>query len=675
MSAWWLDRDGHPPPPAGAVGSAPAIVERRDVVRARFKSRRPNYTPEWTREDAKDAGIALRELVLEMHDGLITRANRLPEKATTEFLDIAGVSPLGGRPAAAYVTFEALESLTESVTIPAGFQVSGAGADGDTVYFGTRDTLYAVPLKIEALATQIEGALSQMKPPVDETQAFEPFGARPVAGAALYVGFSGTAAVRESLTLLVQAAVSDGAPEPVSAGGIDLEPALPVPAIEWSALDGGGFVTLEPVLDETAALAVTGLVELRAPVRWRAGDPAGIRREQPLRWLRARLIDGSYARGPRIAGLFVNGALATAGRTVYGENLVAEPGSERRRFPLSQRPVIANSLRIAVEEGPADDVAADEEGRRFRDWLEVADLAGEQADARVFALDPIAGVVSFGDDVHGRSVPDGFGNVRAIRYTVGGSANEHVAAKTITTLIGTIAGVTSATNPFAASGGTDPERQALALRRGPEEIRARNRAVTAADYALYACQVKGAEIARAQAVPVTHAQFPGGRMPGVVTVYVLPPERNGVVPLADSLALRSVATSLTQDFAPAGVVVVAAVPRFQTIAVRVAIEVSERVDPTAAVREVARALDEYVHPLRGGEDGVGWPFGGEVRYDGLVRTVMAARVDGELAVRGVRTLDYRIDGRQVVGCSNFALEPDSLLRALAHQVVDARNSA
>jgi predicted phage baseplate assembly protein len=293
----------------------------------------------------------------------------------------------------------------------------------------------------------------------------------------------------------------------------------------------------------------------------------------------------------------------------------------------------------------------------------------------VFALDPIAGVVSFGDDLHGRSVPDGFGNVRAVRYTVGGSANEHVAAKTLTTLVGALAGITAVTNPFVASGGTDPEPQPDALRRGPEEIRARNRSVTVADYALYARQVEGAEIARAHAVAATHAEFPGARMPGVVTVYVLPPERDGVVPLADSQALRSVASSLTRDFAPVGVVVVAAVPRFQTISVRVAIDISTDVDPTAAVREVAQALDEYVHPLRGGDDGTGWPFGGEVRYDGLVRTVMAVRIGNDLAVRGVRTLDYRIDGRQAVGCSNFALEPESLLRALAHQVVDARNSA
>jgi hypothetical protein len=90
---------------------------------------------------------------------------------------------------------------------------------------------------------------------------------------------------------------------------------------------------------------------------------------------------------------------------------------------------------------------------------------------------------------------------------------------------------------------------------------------------------------------------------------------------------------------------------------------------------VTRALDDYLHPLRGGADGQGWPFGGEIRYDGLVRTVMQAAINGRPVVRSVRTLDYRVDGRAVVGCSNFAIEPHALLRATGFQVVDARNSA
>lgn len=675
MSVWWLSRDGNPLPSmhSGTL-DAPLLVESHKAVRARFEARRPGFTPEWTRTDAGDAGVALRDLVLEMHDSLIARTNRWPEKARTEFLDIAGIAPQAGRPASALVTFEVLESLTDSIAIPAGFQVGGAGANGDTVYFETRDTLYAPPLRIESLAAQIDGATAEVKPPQDASQAFEPFGARPAAGAALHIGLSGTANVRESITLLLQALGPDGAPAPVSAGGVEPGRDLPVPVLEWSALDGGTFVTLEVIRDETAALALTGLVELRAPSRWRHGDPAGIGRDQPLRWLRVRLLDGVYSRAPRLASVALNAARVDAGRSIFGENLVAVAGSQRKRFVLSQAPVLPGSVVIEVEEGPSDDVAADDEGRRFRRWQQVDDLSTAGPTDSVFAVDYTSGVVSFGDDRAGRSVPEGFGNVRAVKYRVGGSAAEHLPARGIATLISTTPGVVGVNNQLAASGGSDAESQAAAIRRGPEEIRARGRAVTAADYALYACGVRGAEVARAHAVAAYHADFPGARMPGVVTVFVLTPDRDGGFTIADEGTLRSVSMALTQEVAPAGVVVVAAVPRFQQVSVRVSVDISPDVDPTAAVREVTRALDRHLDPLVGG-DGQGWPFGGEIRYDGLVRAVMSVTVKGAAAIRSVRTLDYRVDGRAVNGCNNFAIEPHSLVRPSAHQVVDARNSA
>ena len=55
--------------------------------------------------------------------------------------------------------------------------------------------------------------------------------------------------------------------------------------------------------------------------------------------------------------------------------------------------------------------------------------------SRVYVLDPATGVLQFGDGVHGAAVPDGFRNVRALVYQVGGGAAGAVEAETITTQI------------------------------------------------------------------------------------------------------------------------------------------------------------------------------------------------------------------------------------------------
>ena len=69
--------------------------------------------------------------------------------------------------------------------------------------------------------------------------------------------------------------------------------------------------------------------------------------------------------------------------------------------------------------------------------------------------------------------------------------------------------------------------------------------------------------------------------------------------------------------------------------VRVDTEVHLTVSPLAdlaAVTEAAQtALDDYFHPLRGGEDGLGWPFGGTIFFSRVYQRLLSisgvARVD------------------------------------------------
>src|SRR5947207_3585959 len=96
------------------------------------------------------------------------------------------------------------------------------------------------------------------------------------------------------------------------------------------------------------------------------------------------------------------------------------------------------------------------------------------------------------------------------------------------------------------------------MRRGPQEIRARSRAVTTADYALLARQAQGALVERAYAVAGLHPAFPGRAIPGVVAVFVVPPDRGEGPPTPDEDTLRRVAAHLSENAAPAGVEVVAA---------------------------------------------------------------------------------------------------------------------
>jgi predicted phage baseplate assembly protein len=374
---------------------------------------------------------------------------------------------------------------------------------------------------------------------------------------------------------------------------------------------------------------------------------------------------------------------AIAARTIFNETLEPLPQSRNRQMSLSRKPILPDSLIIEVDEGGFDissapevniptaaDGPASNGGRKqakTKRWLPVDDLGSHGPDDEVYVLDPLEAVVTFGDGVHGAAVPQGFRNVRARTYRVGGGRAGAVQADAVSTMLSSAPFITKVTNPWPATGGVNRETSEQAIRRGPQEIRARSRAVTIADYALLARQAQGALVARAHAVAGLHPAFPGRAIPGVVGVFVVPPDRSGGPPTPDEDSLRALATHLSKNAAPAGVEVVAAAARFHRVKIEAAIRIRSGADGGKTVRDTLRALDEYLHPLTGGDDGSGWPFGGPLHYQALVR-----RLTGVEGVSAVTTLNIIADGTRFLACHDFIPEAHALLWSEVHQVIIER---
>ena len=221
------------------------------------------------------------------------------------------------------------------------------------------------------------------------------------------------------------------------------------------------------------------------------------------------------------------------------------------------------------------------------------------------------------------------------------------------------------TNPWPATGGLDTEKREQTLKRGPQEIRARGRAVTTADYALLAREAEGALIERAHAVSGLHPAFPGRPIPGVVGVFVVPPDRGeGPPPIADEDTLRAVATHLSKFAAPAGVEVVVSATKFHRIKIEAAITVRTGADEGKVVRDAVKALSDFLHPLNGGAAGTGWPFGGTLHYQTLVR-----RLTNIPELTSVPTLNIIADGSRFLRCTDFVPDANALFWPEIHQVV------
>jgi hypothetical protein len=155
-------------------------------------------------------------------------------------------------------------------------------------------------------------------------------------------------------------------------------------------------------------------------------------------------------------------------------------------------------------------------------------------------------------------------------------------------------------------------------------------------------------------------------LPGVVGVFVVPTHAKEGPPLPDQQTLSSVASYLAAEVGPAGIDIVAAAPRYHRVRVEARIVIDARASAGETVWRMLKALEQYLHPLTGGEDGKGWPFGGALIYANLMRR--ASRVQG---VHAVGNLNLVVDGVRVPACRDYAISPHGLIWPEGHEIVVA----
>ena len=173
---------------------------------------------------------------------LLSRVNRLPEKALVEYLRIAGVTPLPATAAEALLTFTVAPAAGSVRARPGrlpGRRVRGRRGGGQVI-FETERAVMATPATLAAVAVAVNGVVSAVDPAL---AGFTAFGPAPSPGNALWIGLAapaGVASPAPSLSLaLVPADTAGTPPPPVTAGGVPPPAAAPAPLVSWAMLDGG----------------------------------------------------------------------------------------------------------------------------------------------------------------------------------------------------------------------------------------------------------------------------------------------------------------------------------------------------------------------------------------------------------------------------------------------------
>ncbi len=214
--------------------------------------------------------------------------------------------------------------------------------------------------------------------------------------------------------------------------------------------------------------------------------------------------------------------------------------------------------------------------------------------------------------------------------------------------------------PLPSAGGSDGESLDEALLRALEAAESSERAVTLADFERLALATPGVRLARAEARAELHPAFPCYRAPGVVTVLVLPFLPAGL-PMPSGGLLASVAAYLNRRRI-LGTRVEVAGPTYVEVRVRARVQACPGVDRAALLARLRDALDRFFHPLHGGPDGGGWPFGRDV-YGSEVYQVLD-QTEGSDHVLSLELIGPDGEPR----CDNLCLPPDGLPAAGDHEL-------
>ncbi|MFI6076122.1 putative baseplate assembly protein [Actinoplanes sp. NPDC051343] len=337
-------------------------------------------------------------------------------------------------------------------------------------------------------------------------------------------------------------------------------------------------------------------------------------------------LDGAEAAWLRLSGGRVSSevrartaeavVLAVQAHRIVEEALGISDGTSGQRFRLRERPAVVRGQDPVIETSAGDGWLA---------WRPVESFEETRPGDHHVRYDVAAGEIFFPPAVTGPDgsrratgpVPPAGALVRIRDYWTGGGGAGNVPAGALQEIDLALPGL-RVENPGPARGGSDAETEAELWQRAPGLLRAGDRAVTAADHE---------ELARRADPSLARVRCIADEQSGTVQVLLVatpPPDRRDRPSPADlqpsAATLEAVRSFLDQRRLLAARLHVMP-PSYQGIEVDVEIVAAAGADPREVRDRAERALYAFLHPVTGGEDGAGWPFG-EAVHESTIKKLL-----------------------------------------------------
>jgi len=617
----------------------------------------PRLAPQWTDHNLHDPGMTMLDLFAWLTEMQQFYMDQIRPDSERNYLKLLGVRPHDASPARTEVTFGLPLGAASPVIVPKGTKLAA-----EDLVFETERDLTVVPAELARIVSAHAGGV------IDHTDAnrrgglyYAAFGSNAELGSRLYIGFDAPLPAGVEISLTFQLADGEGAHAAILSGQdlADFVPSATVSWEYWSSDEEDGWMVLPLIQDETAMLSRSGALRFKAPTSLSRRTLPGIS-ELACYWLRAVVTVPGYEMPPRVDAIMLHTVGAVQLDTL-SETLGRGSGLPWQTFRLDRFTALPDSLELDIIETPPE--GGDAQPVR---WTRVDSLDGSGREDRHYTFDADTGIITFGDGITGRlpEVPIGKEEnivLRAYAVTEGDRGN--VPAGSISGFVqpsSELAGVT-VVNRKPAIGGAAAETLSAAKSRARSELSAVQRAVTSEDYETLALSTPGLRVARAKAVPL---QGEDGRVAeGRVTVVIVPLSEYPN-PRPSEGFLRTVCRHLDRHRL-LGTELRVLPPNYVKIAVEAEVSVRQGYGTDTTEAKAAEALNQFLHPLAGGPEGRGWPFGRTV-YVSEIYEVLEG-VAGVDAVANVRLLASE-GSFSMAEDGSLAISPFGLVYSDRHQV-------
>ncbi len=622
----------------------------------------PTYAPQWTDHNPSDPGIALIELFAFLVEGLIYRLNRVPDKMMIEFFNLIGITRDPATPASTWLVFR-LAPGAQALEVDAGYQIATRQTEEtEAIVFETDEALRILPTNLtRALCLYRtrefnEPRYRDITSHIADSPLsgfMEDIGGPHLAEDPVVIALGFDAKSAEELQLRLRLSRPFGADAAQVIWRYSRGQELP-----------GEWIVLVDIEDGTEGLRKNGRVRFHGPADWAAQRPtdwdyqpeAGAPAlDQPLFWIGIR-IEKPEDVPPLTVGIehiLFNAIPASNALTITEAEFLGNSSEKPFQYFDLRHPPLYKQVGSATPFGHLRlQVREPRLGGGFDDWIDwqpVDDFP--EGPGRHFRLDPVTGRVDFGNH-HSSTSPDGRGaipplgsEIRALSYRyVAGDSRGNVPSGTVNAIRKALTGLVAVANPGPATGGSDEEPIEETKRRAPEELRNRNRAVTADDYE-YLAREATTDVCKARCLPERlFREFdarPAGvaigdpwtfgglnRDKGNVNVVIFPEASlTDDTPLPSEQLLQEVA-----DYLDARRVVGARLhvtyPRYLPIDVTVKVTVFLQAqqnklvtDEESLEQDLRDKIRRFLHPLHGGPRGAGWEIGQPFLVSGLLEFI------------------------------------------------------